>query len=394
LGGQVTVYTDGGSRGNPGPGAAAYVLQNASGAPVKAKGFFLGQTTNNAAEYAGFIKGLQAALDSGADSVIVFSDSELLVRQINGEYKVKNPALRKLHKESCELLNNFSKWQVRHIRREENKQADKLVNRAINLQRDVQAQWAVGRQTGPVDNITCACATTSPRVSRRKAGRRAGAGNGTGKRLRLGVLISGGGTTMMNIYNEIKAGRLGAEIAVVISSRSTAARVEKAKSAGLEVRIIRKRDYPDIEELSKRIEEELVAANVDLVIQAGWLCLWKIPARYTNRVMNIHPGLLPSFGGQGMWGHHVHEAVLKAGCKVSGCTVHFCTNEYDKGPIIVQRCCQVKDADAPDTLAERVFEQECIAYPEAIRLFGQCRIVVEKGIVRLKIKKQPQISPR
>ena len=378
---ELTVYTDGGSRGNPGPGAAAYVLRDASGTPVGAKGFSLGQTTNNAAEYAGFIKGLQAALDSGADSVTVFSDSELLVRQINGEYKVKNPALRKLHEQSYELLNNFSKWQVRYIRREENKQADKLVNRAINLRRDVEAGWAVGRQTGPVDNITCACATT-------------GAGNGTGKRLRLGVLISGGGTTMMNIYNEIKAGRLDAEIAVVISSRSTVAGVEKARSAGLAVKIIRKRDYPDIGEFSAKIEAELVAAKVDLVVQAGWLCLWKIPERYTNRVMNIHPGLLPGFGGQGMWGHHVHEAVLKAGCKVSGCTVHFCTNEYDKGPIIVQRCCQVKDADAPDTLAERVFEQECIAYPEAIRLFGQGRIVVEKGIVRLKIKKQPQISPR
>ena len=84
-----------------------------------------------------------------------------------------------------------------------------------------------------------------------------------------------------------------------------------------------------------------------------------------------------------MWGHHVHEAVLKAGCKVSGCTVHFCTNEYDNGPVIVQRCCPVKDDDTPDTLAARVFEQECIAYPEAIQLFAEGRLVVEGGRVKV-----------
>jgi folate-dependent phosphoribosylglycinamide formyltransferase PurN len=128
----------------------------------------------------------------------------------------------------------------------------------------------------------------------------------------------------------------------------------------------------------------LTAANVELVIQGGWLCLWKIPARYENRVMNIHPALLPSFGGQGMWGHHVHEAVLKSGCKVSGCTVHFCTNEYDKGPIIVQRSCEAKDSDTPETLAARVFEQECFAYPQAIRLFADGKLSVENGIVKIK----------
>ena len=101
-------------------------------------------------------------------------------------------------------------------------------------------------------------------------------------------------------------------------------------------------------------------------------------------VMNIHPALLPSFGGQGMWGHHVHEAVLKAGCKISGCTVHFCTNEYDKGPIIVQRTCEVKYDDTPDTLASRVFEQECKAYPEAIKLFAEGRITVEGSITKIK----------
>ncbi|NQT00951.1 MAG: phosphoribosylglycinamide formyltransferase [Planctomycetes bacterium] len=204
------------------------------------------------------------------------------------------------------------------------------------------------------------------------------------KAIRLGVLISGGGTTLINILEYIKQGKLNAEVGIVISSRSTVAGVKRAKKAGLDVKIIRRKDHPDIDEFSKRIEEELVAANVDLIIQGGWLCLWKIPDRYENRVMNIHPALLPSFGGQGMWGHHVHEAVLKSGCKISGCTVHFCTNEYDKGPIIVQRNCQVKGDDTPDTLAARVFEQECIAYPQAISLFAGGEIQIQNGVVKVK----------
>ncbi|HUS47171.1 MAG TPA: formyltransferase family protein, partial [Phycisphaerae bacterium] len=100
-------------------------------------------------------------------------------------------------------------------------------------------------------------------------------------------------------------------------------------------------------------------------------------------VMNIHPALLPSFGGHGMYGHHVHEAVLAAGCKVSGCTVHFVTNVYDSGPIVVQRTVPVLEGDTAETLADRVFEQECIAYPEAIRLFGQGKLRIEGNVVHV-----------
>jgi formyltetrahydrofolate-dependent phosphoribosylglycinamide formyltransferase len=194
----------------------------------------------------------------------------------------------------------------------------------------------------------------------------------------------------MNLVDCINRGMLNARVAVVISSRSTVAGVDRARAAGLNVEIIRKKDFPDIEEFSRHIEQELAAAGVELVVQGGWLCLWKIPPRFENKVMNIHPALLPSFGGQGMWGHHVHEAVLKAGCKVSGCTVHFCTNEYDNGPIIVQRCCPVKDDDTPETLAARVFEQECIAYPEAIRLFAEGKLAVQNGRVRIKSEGKTQ----
>ncbi len=348
----IIAYIDGASRGNPGPAAAGFTLADSAGTQLQTKAFFLGQATNNIAEYTSLIKALEAAKQIGAEQLMVFSDSELLVRQINGQYKVKSEQIRPLFREAVNLLNGFKNWKVRHIARENNKEADSLVNQALNLGSDIENEAEL--------------ATKNKNL------------------IRLGVLISGGGTTLLNILEYIKQGRLNAEVALVISSRSKVAGVERAKNAGLDVKIIRTKDYPDIDEFSKRIEDELAAANVDLVIQGGWLCLWKIPARYENRVMNIHPALLPSFGGQGMWGHHVHEAVLKAGCKISGCTVHFCTNEYDKGPIIVQRACQVKDDDTPDTLAARVFEQECIAYPQAIRLFAEGNLLVQNGVARVK----------
>ncbi len=347
---EVIAYTDGASRGNPGPAAAGFILTDSNGTQLQAKAFFLGHNTNNVAEYTGVVKAIEAAVKIGAKSLIVFSDSQLLVRQINGEYKVKSEQIRPLFQQAVEMLGRFENWKVQFVCREKNKEADKLVNQALNLEKDVEGKPASAKK-----NI---------------------------KPIRLGVLISGGGTTLMNILEYIKKGRLNAEVAVVISSRSTVSGVEKAKNAGLNVKIVRKKDFPDIDEFSRRIEEELVAANVDLVVQGGWLCLWKIPERYQNRVMNIHPALLPSFGGQGMWGHRVHEAVLAAGCKVSGCTVHFCTNEYDKGPIIVQRACEVKSDDTPDTLAARVFGQECIAYPQAIEIFAEGKLNVLRNTVR------------
>ncbi len=355
---QIIIHTDGGSRGNPGPAAAGFVLTDPAGTQLQAKGIFIGRATNNVAEYTAIVKALEAAKQIGAKRVTVFSDSELLVKQVNGEYRVKSEQLRPLFQQARKLLGEFENWKVQHVAREKNKEADKLVNRSLDCRRDI----SVPRASGP--------------VTRTENERRVTSDESRTKPIRLGVLLSGGGTTLMNILEYIKNGRLNAEVVVVISSRSRASGVEKAKIAGLDVKIIRKKDFPDIDELSKRIEEELVAANVDLVVQAGWLCLWKIPARYENRVMNIHPALLPSFGGKGMWGHYVHEAVLKQGCKISGCTVHFCTNEYDKGPIIIQRYCEVKETDTPETLAARVFEQECIAYPQAIELFAKGKLLV------------------
>lgn len=345
---ELVIHTDGGSRGNPGPAGAGFILTDINGKVLQGKGIFLGQVTNNVAEYTGLLRALEAAKKIGAESIKIFSDSELMVRQINGQYKVKSENLKGLFVECMELLAGFSSWQATHIERAKNEQADALANRAMDMQNDI-----------------------SMKIDKKSK---------QGKKVRLGVLISGGGRTMVNIQKEIDSGNLNAQIAVVICSRSKIKGVERAKELGFEPVIVRTKDFADVESFSARLYEVLKEAGADLVIQAGWLCLWQIPVEYENRVMNIHPALLPSFGGQGMWGHHVHEAVLAKGCKVSGCTVHFCTNEYDMGPIIVQRCCEVKDDDDADSLAARVFEQECIAYPEAIRLFSEGRIKVRGGL--------------
>ena len=353
----ITIYTDGASRGNPGPAAGAFVLLDENQNQLCAQAKFLPSATNNIAEYTALVCALKKAKSLVVQNVKILSDSELMVKQINGDYKVKNDNIRELFSQCLELLANFQSWQINYIPRTENKTADKLANRAIDAAADIKQK---------------SCQQTNDKPA---------------KHLRLGVLISGSGRTMINIQEQIKQKKLNAEIAVVISSRSDVVGIEKAKAAKLSVEIIRKKDFPDIDGFSEQIRKTLLAARVDLVIQAGWLCLWKIPPEFENRVMNIHPALLPTFGGQGMWGHHVHEAVLKAGCKISGCTVHFCTNEYDKGPIIIQRCCPVRDDDDPDTLAARVFEQECIAYPEAIRLFSQGKISVKDNKVFIKLRR-------
>lgn len=195
--------------------------------------------------------------------------------------------------------------------------------------------------------------------------------------IRLGVLISGGGTTMLNFLEKMEAGELPAEISLVIASRADCRGVERAKAAGLRCEIVSRRDYDSIQPFSDRIFELCREAEIDLVTFAGFLSLVLIPDDFQHRVMNIHPSLIPAFCGKGFYGHHVHEAVLERGAKVSGCTVHFADNEYDHGPIIVQQAVPVRDDDTPDSLATRVFGAECEAYPEAIRRFATGRLHVD-----------------
>lgn len=195
--------------------------------------------------------------------------------------------------------------------------------------------------------------------------------------LNLAVLISGSGTTLQNLVEQIRDRRLDARVVLVIASRSGIKGIDRAREAGLRCVVVDRKQNASLAEFSRKIFELSDEAKTDLVCLAGWLCLLELPAKYEGRVMNIHPALLPSFGGAGMFGRKVHEAVLAHGCKVSGCTVHFVDATYDSGPIIVQRTCPVLDDDTPESLAHRVFEEEKIAYPEAIHLFQQGRLKIE-----------------
>jgi len=195
--------------------------------------------------------------------------------------------------------------------------------------------------------------------------------------IRLGVLISGSGRTLQNFLDLSEAGRLKARVVTVISSSADAYGLERARRHGVATAVVRRADHGDARAFSDAITARLQAAEVDLVAMAGFMKLYVVPACYEGRVLNIHPALLPSFGGKGFYGERVHRAVLDYGCKVSGCTVHVADNRYDSGPIIVQKTVPVLEGDEPHTLADRVFEKELEAYPEAIDLFAEGRIRIE-----------------
>ena len=194
---------------------------------------------------------------------------------------------------------------------------------------------------------------------------------------RLAVLVSGGGTTLQNLVDRIQDGRLDAEIVLVVASKAGTKGTERAERHGIPWTVVPWPGQDHARQFSDDITAAVDAAGADLVIMGGFLRLWTFPAHWEGRVLNIHPALLPAFGGKGMYGHHVHEAVLASGAKISGCTVHFASREYDKGPIVVQRTVPVFYEDTPDALAARVFEQECAAYPEAIALFGEGRLRID-----------------
>jgi formyltetrahydrofolate-dependent phosphoribosylglycinamide formyltransferase len=200
--------------------------------------------------------------------------------------------------------------------------------------------------------------------------------------LRLAVLIPGSGTTLQNFLDRIGRGLLPARVVTVVSSKAGVLGLDRASNAGLPAHVVERKACASVEEFSARIFEHCRQAEANLVCLAGFLQLIHIPDDYRHKVVNIHPALIPAFCGKGMYGHHVHEAVLAAGVKVTGCTVHFADNEYDHGPIILQRCVPVRDDDTPDTLAARVFAQECEAYPEAIKLLAEGKLSIEGRRVR------------
>jgi phosphoribosylglycinamide formyltransferase 1 len=190
--------------------------------------------------------------------------------------------------------------------------------------------------------------------------------------IRLGILLSGSGRTFQNLHDVGQRGELPATIAVVVSSKPDAYGVERARRLGIPTVIADRRQLPD-GAFHGAITTALVSAGVDLVCMAGFTAFWNIPPRFTRRVLNIHPALLPKYGGKGFYGDRVHRAVLAAAETESGCTVHVCDNAYDHGPVLVQRRVPVLPDDTVELLAHRVFEQELIAYPEAIRHYLQSR---------------------
>jgi len=203
------------------------------------------------------------------------------------------------------------------------------------------------------------------------------------KKLRLGVLLSGSGTSLQNLIDRSRDGSLPAEVVVVVSSRKSAYGLTRASDARIPSFAVPSKKFDNWSDHSRAVTEILDRHRPDLIVLAGYMCLYAIPPRYEGRVMNIHPALIPAFCGKGLYGHIVHERVIEYGVRVTGCTVHFGDKEYDHGPIILQRIVPVLPTDTPDTLAERVQAEERIAYPEAIRLFAEGRLVVENHKVRV-----------
>jgi len=212
-------------------------------------------------------------------------------------------------------------------------------------------------------------------------------------RLRLIVLISGGGTTLKNLLEKIAANQLAADILLVISSNPKARGLAIAEAAGIATLTVDRKLFATHEAYSETVFDACRAAGADWIVMGGFLTYLPIPTDFENRVLNIHPALIPAFCGQGFYGHHVHEAVLEYGAKISGCTVHFVDNQYDHGPIILQKVVPVLDDDTPDTLAARVFQAECAAYPEALRLLGSGKVTVNGRRVGVRAPSSGQAGP-
>ncbi len=190
-------------------------------------------------------------------------------------------------------------------------------------------------------------------------------------RLQVAVFLSGTGRTLENLLARRAAGELDIDIPVVISSRSGVRGLEIAVQAGIETHVVRRREYPTPSAMSARIQTLIAPHRIDLILLAGFLSQLEILPEWEGRMLNIHPSLLPLFGGRGLYGTRVHEAVLASGMKVTGCTVHLVNADYDAGPIVLQRCLPIHDDDTPETLGARVFALECELYPEAIRRFAR-----------------------
>ncbi|MBS4961505.1 MAG: phosphoribosylglycinamide formyltransferase [Clostridiales bacterium] len=204
--------------------------------------------------------------------------------------------------------------------------------------------------------------------------------------LKIGALVSGGGTNLQAIIDAVEQGEIPeAQVVTVVSSSPKAYALERAEKHGINRRVLRKKDFATIDEYEQAMIEHFQSFSVDLIVLAGFLVVLgeKFVNAFPNKIMNIHPALIPSFSGDGFYGLKVHEAALKKGVKITGATVHFVSAETDGGPIILQKAVEVFENDTPETLQKRVMEEaEWKIFPEAIRLFAQGKLKVEGNIVR------------
>ena len=197
---------------------------------------------------------------------------------------------------------------------------------------------------------------------------------------RIGVLVSGGGTNLQALIDAEKNDQLGnGTISLVISSKPDVYALERAKSNDIEALVLSRKEYGSIADYSKALADALEAARIDLVVLAGFLTIFdeQLYERFKNKIINIHPALIPSFCGKGYYGLHVHEAAIEKGVKVSGATVHIVTPECDSGPIILQKAVEVKQDDTPETLQRRIMEEaEWKILPLAVKLFCDGKLTV------------------
>ena len=203
----------------------------------------------------------------------------------------------------------------------------------------------------------------------------------------IGVLVSGGGTNLQKLIDAERAGNIeNGKLRVVIASNPEAYALKRAEQAGIEHFALRRKDYPDVETYSQALIDALKERDIDLVVLAGFLTITgdNFVEAFRNRIINVHPALLPAFGGKGYYGLHVHEAALARGVKVTGATVHFVNEICDGGPIILQKAVAVQEGDTPETLQRRVMEEaEWILLPQAVSLFCQGKLTVEDSIVHI-----------
>jgi formyltetrahydrofolate-dependent phosphoribosylglycinamide formyltransferase len=201
--------------------------------------------------------------------------------------------------------------------------------------------------------------------------------------LRVAVLLSGEGTSLENLCERIDAGEVPARVVLVIASKADAGGLRRAARRGIPAVAVPRKRFPDAHAFNDALHAELGKHAVDLVALLGFLSIFELRERWAGRCLNVHPALIPAFCGPGLYGHRVHEAVLAAGVKVSGATVHFADDHYDTGPILLQEAVPVLEDDTPDTLAARVQAAERRLVPEAIRLIAAGRVRLEGRRVRV-----------